>query len=102
MWYMTKLHSLIREKNKLIPIEIELTQWPGLPGIQFLGLPDQHIKESTHRIKSAIKYAGFQFPQAQQILVNLRPSHLKKTSKGLELAVACAYLRETGQIDPDI
>lgn len=98
---MTKMQSLIRDKNKLIPIEIELTLWPGLPGIQFLGLPDQHIKESTLRIKSAIKYAGFQFPQSQQILVNLRPSHLKKTSKGLELAVACAYLKETGQISQD-
>lgn len=99
---MTKLQSLIRDKNKLVPIEIELTLWPGLPGIQFLGLPDQHIKESTLRIKSAIKYSGYQFPQAQQILVNLRPSHLRKTSKGLDLAVACAYLLESGQIDPSL
>lgn len=93
-----RIQSFIREKNNLIPVEVELTLWPGLPGIQFLGLPDQHLKESVQRIKSAIKAAGFQFPIAQQILVNLRPNHLKKTSRGLELAVAAAYLWESGQI----
>ena len=61
-------------------------------------MPDQHLKESAFRIKSAIKHCGFRFPVGQQILVNLRPSHLKKTSRGLELAVAAAYLWETGQL----
>jgi magnesium chelatase family protein len=93
-----KVQSLIQDKKQLIPVEVELTLWPGLPGIQFLGLPDQHLKESALRIKSAIKAAGFQFPVAQQILVNLRPSHLKKTSRGLELAVAAAYLWESEQV----
>lgn len=77
-----KLQSFIRENNQLIPVEVELTLWPGLPVIQFLGLPDQHLKESAFRIKSAIKSAGFSFPQAQQILVNLSPSHLKKDREG--------------------
>ncbi len=95
---MIKVQSLIQDKNKLLPIEVELALWPGLPGIQFLGLPDQNLKESAFRIKSAIKHCGFRFPISQQILVNLRPSHLKKTSRGLELAVAAAYLWETGQL----
>ncbi|GIL17329.1 MAG: ATP-dependent protease [Oligoflexia bacterium] len=93
-----KVMSFIQEHNQLRPVEVELTLWAGLPGIQFLGLPDQHLKESSLRIKSAIKAQGFKFPTGQQILVNLRPSHLKKTSRGLELAVAMAYLWETGQI----
>lgn len=99
---MIKVNSLISEDNKLIPVEVELTLWPGIPGIQFLGLPDQHLKESAMRIKSAIRAAGFQFPIAQQILVNLRPSHLKKTSRGLELAVATAFLWETGQVQKPV
>ncbi len=93
-----KIQSLIEDNNQLKPVQVELTLWPGLPGFQFLGLPDQHLKESALRIKSAIKSAGFQFPVAQQILVNLRPSYLKKSSRGLELAVAAAYLWETGQV----
>lgn len=93
-----KIHSLIRDQNELRPVEVELTLWPGLPGIQFLGLPDQHLKESAIRIKSAIRAQGFKFPKAQQILVNLRPNHLKKTSRGLELAVAAAFLWKTKQL----
>jgi magnesium chelatase family protein len=95
---MIKVRSFIQEKGSLTPVDVELTLWPGLPGIQFLGLADQHLKESSLRIKSAIKASGFQFPVSQQILVNLRPSHLKKTSRGLELAVAAAYLWESGQL----
>lgn len=95
---MIKVKSFIQDKNALVPVEVELALWPGLPGIQFVGLPDQHLKESAIRIKSAIKSCGFQFPIAQQILVNLRPSHLRKTSRGLELAVAAAYLWETEQL----
>jgi magnesium chelatase family protein len=93
-----KINSLIQDKNELLPVEVELTLLPGLPGIQFLGLPDQHLKESAFRIKSAIKQSGFQFPTSQQILVNLRPNHKRKTSKGLELAIAAAYLWETEQV----
>ncbi len=93
-----KVQSFISEKGQLTPIEVELTLWPGLPGIQFLGLPDQHLKESALRIKSAIRHQGFEFPKARQILVNLRPSYLKKNSRGIELAVAAAFLWETKQL----
>lgn len=93
-----KVQSLIRDRFELIPVEVEISLAPGLPGIQFLGLADQHLKESAQRIKSAIRRAGFRFPRSQQILVNLRPSHLKKSSRGLELAVAAAYLWESEQV----
>lgn len=93
-----KIQSLIRDNNQLVPVEVEINFIPGLPQIQFLGLPDQAIKESIHRIKSAIRAQGFEFPKAQQILVNLRPSHLKKNSRGVELAVALGILWESGQV----
>lgn len=93
-----KLLSLIRENNSLVPVEVEITLLAGLPTIQYLGLPDQVIKESIHRIKSAIRQQGFEFPRAQQVLVNIRPNHLKKSSRGLELAVAAGILWETGEV----
>lgn len=93
-----KLKSLVRENNSLVPVEVEVTLLPGLPTIQFLGLPDQIIKESIHRIKSAIRQQGFDFPRAQQVFVNIRPNHLKKTSRGLELAVATGILWATEQL----
>jgi magnesium chelatase family protein len=93
-----RVRSFVQDSQGLLPIEVELTLWPGLPCIQFLGLPDQQIKESAHRIKSAIRSQGYDFPKAKQILVNLRPNHLRKSSRGLELAVAVAYLLESGQV----
>ena len=93
-----KVMSLAREGSKLIPVEVELILIPGLPQIHFLGLPDQVIRESIHRIKSAIRQQGFEFPKTKQILVNIRPQHIKKSSRGVELAVAAALLWETGQL----
>ncbi|MBX2994833.1 MAG: ATP-binding protein [Bdellovibrionaceae bacterium] len=97
-----KLLSFIEEHDELIPVEVELELWPGLPDIHFLGRADAHLKEAARRIKSAIRAQGFEFPIAQQILVNLRPSHLKKSSRGLELAVAAAYLMESGQVRREV
>lgn len=93
-----KLTSLVRDRDSLVPVEIEITLLQGLPTIQFLGLPDQIIKESIHRIRSAIRQQGFEFPRAQQVLVNIRPNHLKKSSRGIELAVAAGILWETEQL----
>lgn len=95
-----KIKSLVRENSSLVPVEVEITLLPGLPTIQFLGLPDQIIKESIHRIKSAIRQQDFEFPRAQQVFVNIRPNHLKKSSRGLELAVAAGILWETGEVPP--
>lgn len=93
-----KLYSFIEQQNKYQPITVELELWPGLPDITFIGCPDQHLKESAKRIKSAIRAQGFEFNQNQQVLVNLKPSYVKKSSRGLELAVALAYLCATKQI----
>ncbi len=92
-----KLYTLIENKFKLEKAEVEIELIPGIPQIHFLGLPDQAIKESFFRIKSAFKQCGFKFPHAQQVIVNIKPSHLKKSSKGLELAVALGILEKTGQ-----
>lgn len=97
-----KINSFFQHQNELHPVEVEISLWPGLPQLNVVGLPDTHVKESAQRIKSAIKAAGFEWPQAQQILVNLRPSHVKKTSQGLELAIALAYLWETEQIPREL
>lgn len=93
-----KVLSYIRQGHQLAPVEVELSLTQGLPQISFLGLPDTALKESVLRIRSALREQGFQLPQAHQVLVHLRPSHLRKSSRGLDLAVAAALLWETGQI----
>jgi magnesium chelatase family protein len=94
-----KILSLIEHQQRLIKAEIEIELLPGIPQIHFLGLPDRSIKESFFRIKSALKSNGFKFPVNQQVIVNISPNHLKKSSKGLELAVAVGLLQLTQQRD---
>lgn len=91
------LNTLIENQNRLVPAIVEIGLIPGIPQIHFLGLPDKVIKESFFRIKAAMKSAGFKFPLSQQVIVNIRPSSLKKSSLGLELAVALGILHLTGQ-----
>ncbi len=93
-----KLQSLISQGWELHPIEVEVLLVRGLPELKFVGLPDQAIKESAIRIKTAIKQSGFSWPEADQIIVNLKPNHLKKSSRGLELAVAAGIIWETQQL----
>ncbi len=95
-----KIFSFTQDGNKIIPVEVQLSLIPGLPQVQFTGLPDMAIKESVMRIKSAIRAQGFEWPKTRQMIINLRPAHLKKSSQGVELAIACALLWKTGQLKP--
>lgn len=88
----------MRQDLELVPVEVELVLTPGLPRIHFIGLPDAALKESALRIRTAIRKQGFRLPKGQQILVHLRPSHLRKSSRGLDLAIAAAILWETEQV----
>lgn len=97
-----KLSSLILNNNRLEIAEVEIELIPGIPQIHFLGLPDRLIKESFYRIKSALKYAGYKFPLTSQVIVNIKPSHLRKSSRGVEFAVALGILIKTEQINEDL
>jgi magnesium chelatase family protein len=92
-----KLMSLNQANNRWSLIQVEVSFIPGLPQVHFLGQADAVLKESVFRIKSAFRQCGYEFPKAQQVVVNLTPKHVKKNSPGIELAVALAILKLTGQ-----
>lgn len=96
-----KLKSLIQNGHQLEIAEVEIEFIPGIPQIHFLGLPDRIIKESFYRIKSALKSSGYKFPLTQQMIVNIKPNHLRKSSRGVELAVAIGILLKTAQLPAD-
>lgn len=93
-----KVSSFVRVGHELVPAEVELSLTPGLPQFIFIGLPDAAQRESALRVRAAIREQGFELPQAQAILVHIKPTFLKKTSRGLDLAIAAALLWETGQL----
>ena len=76
-------------------IEVDITR--GLPGTTIVGLPDNSIKESRERIRSAIKNSGYKYP-GQKIILNLSPADTKKEGPSFDLAMALGVLAASGQI----
>ena len=93
-----KVHSFVRIDHELVPTEIEVTLVQGLPQFVFIGLPDASLRESGARIRAALKKQDFELPHSQQILVHIKPTYAKKTSRGLDLPIACALLWEMNQL----
>lgn len=71
-------------------------------GINFflVGLPDNAVKESHHRIDSALKHHGFRIP-GKRIVINLAPANIRKEGSSYDLAIAIGILAASEQIKPD-
>jgi hypothetical protein len=61
-----------------------------------VGLPDNAVKESLHRVESAIHSAGFRMPR-QKIVVNLAPADLRKEGSAYDVAIAIGILAAGGR-----
>ena len=62
-----------------------------------VGLPDDSVKESKHRIESALRHNEFRMPR-QRILVNLAPADIRKEGSAYDLPIAAGILAASGQI----
>jgi magnesium chelatase family protein len=73
-----------------------------LEGLKFyvVGLPDNAVKESQHRVESAIKNNEFYFPRIK-IVVNLSPADIRKSGSAFDLPIAIGILAATGQVRSD-
>lgn len=79
----------------IITVEVDISQ--GLPVFDIVGLPNQSVKEARERVRAAIKNSGYEFPM-RRIVVNLAPATIRKSSAGLDLAIALGILFASGQI----
>lgn len=70
------------------------------PGVHYyiVGLPDNAIKESLHRIESAITSAGYRMPR-QKIVINLAPAAIRKEGSAYDLSIALGILAASGQLE---
>ncbi|MCI0443758.1 magnesium chelatase, partial [bacterium] len=64
------------------------------------GLPDNAVKESEHRVESAIKSFGYFMPR-QKTVVNLAPADIRKEGSSYDLAIALGVLHASGQMETD-
>ncbi len=77
------------------PVEVEVDITRGLPAFSTVGLPDNAVKESRERVRSAVKNSGYAFP-AKRITVNLAPADVKKEGTIFDLPVAVGILIAEG------
>ena len=73
----------------LVEVEVDISF--GLVNFYIVGLPDTAIKESSKRILTSLKNAGFRLP-AKKITVNLAPADLKKEGILFDLPIAVGIL----------
>ncbi len=83
---------------KPITIEVNIVN-----GTKFLmsGLPDNAVKESAHRVESAIKSMGYLFPRHKTV-VNLAPADLRKEGSSYDMPIALGILQASLQLDCEV
>jgi magnesium chelatase family protein len=67
------------------------------PGISVIGLPDASVRESTHRVRAALRNLDLPTPRGR-CTINLAPADLRKEGPVYDLPIAIALLRMLGVI----
>jgi magnesium chelatase family protein len=84
-----------------IHVDAEVDVGPGLPTFAIVGLADLAVQEARKRVKSAVRAAGFDVPNAR-VVVNLAPGPVRKHGTGFDLAIALGLLVATRQLPASI
>lgn len=79
---------------RTITVEVNVT---GGQHFYISGLPDNAVKESAHRVESAMKTAFFFMPR-NKVIVNLAPADIRKEGSSYDLPIAISVLEASGQM----
>jgi len=75
----------------LVEVEVDVGS-ARMQDFNVVGLPDNAVKESRERIKSALRNRGFEFPHGQGVTINLAPAVVRKEGSGFDLPMALGLL----------
>ena len=78
-----------------VSVEIDLPR--RLPATIIVGLPGSAIRESAHRVRSAITASGRAYPK-RRVVVNLAPADLPKVGTAFDLPIAVGILVADGAV----
>ncbi|MEI4277957.1 YifB family Mg chelatase-like AAA ATPase [Klenkia terrae] len=73
------------------PVEVEVDNAQGLPGIALVGLPDAVVRQSLDRVRAALGNVGHALPQ-RKFTIGLSPASMPKQGSGFDLAIAVGLL----------
>ena len=79
------------------PVGVEVDTSGGLPQFAIVGLPDSAVKESSERVRSAVKNLKYPWP-ASRITVNLSPADVRKTGPVYDLPILLGILAAEGTL----
>lgn len=96
---LAKLHTYSLLGIEALPVEVEVDLSPAaLPKTVLVGLPEQAVRESTHRVERAMHNAGFMIPH-DRIVINLAPAELPKQASSFDLPISLGILSVSNQLD---
>jgi magnesium chelatase family protein len=78
-----------------VSVEVDLPR--RLPATIIVGLPGSAIRESAHRVRSAIVASGAEYPK-KRVVVNLAPADLPKMGTAFDLPIAIGILMAAGSV----
>ena len=91
------IHSMALSGIEGLPVSVEVDLPRRLPATIIVGLPGNAIRESAHRVRSAINSTGFDYPK-KRVVVNLAPADLPKVGTAFDLPIAVGILVADGQV----
>ena len=80
----------------LVEVEVDVGS-ARMNDFNVVGLPDNAVKESRERIKSALRNCGIEFPYGQGVTINLAPADIKKEGSAFDLPMALGLAGCMGQ-----
>ena len=83
---------------RAVPVTVEVNVAGGGIGLFLVGLPDNAVKESEQRIRSAFGNSMFRMT-GRKVVVNLAPADLRKEGSGFDLPIAVGILAATEQVN---
>ena len=95
-----KTYSLLGIDAIPVDVEVDLSASP-LPKTVLVGLPEQAVRESTHRVERALVNSGFTRPH-DRVVINLAPAELPKQAASFDLSIALGILIGSGQMSSDV
>ncbi len=92
-------YGLLGLTGYVVSVEVDISN--GLPTFELVGLPDNAVRESRERVRSAIHNSNFSFPH-RRLIVNLAPADVRKEGTLYDLPIALGILAATEQISSDV
>ncbi len=79
-----------------ISVEVDLSTGEKL-NLMTVGLPDAAVRESSERVKAALRNCGYILPP-QHITINLAPADVRKEGSAFDLPMAIGILGASGKV----